>query len=207
MLGVFFLFLGAYLLMSKPSSPQPKPTEEQPKAFTFGCLPQSNPAEEQPKAFTFGCVPQSKPVEEQPKAFTFGCVPQSKPIEEQPKSFFGASRKTLKRLKLPRLPTLPSQLQPMPKVTEVGSESESDSEPTLKRPKGSQKVTTTTDKFRDTCHKATELLFSFLELNQAVELGGVENKMVRRKEKVLLTTMTSISEELARLKTTVRKTK
>ena len=206
MLGVCFLFLGAYLLMSKPSSPQPKPTEEQPKAFTFGCYPQSKPVEVQPMV-TIGCSPQSKPVEVQPKSFFGACSPQSKPIEEQPKSFFGASRKTLKRLKLPRLPTLPSQLQPMPKVTEVGSESDSDSEPTLKRPKGSQKVTTTTDKFRDTCHKATELLFSFLELNQAVELGGVENKMVRRKEKVLLTTMTSISEELARLKTTVRKTK
>ena len=206
MLGVCFLFLGAYLLMSKPSSPQSKPVEEQPKAFTFGCVPQSKPAEVQPKSF-FGCYPQSKPVEVQPKSFFGVCSPQSKTVEEQPKSFFGASRKTLKRLKLPRLPTLPSQLQPMPKVTEVGSESDSDSEPTLKRPKGSQKVTTTTDKFRDTCHKATELLFSFLELNQAVELGGAENKMVRRKEKVLLTTMTSISEELARLKTTVRKTK
>ena len=160
--------------MSKPSSPQPKPTEEQPKAFTFGCVPQSKPVEVQPMV-TIGCSPQSK----------------SKP---------------LKKLKLPWKPsTLPSQLQPIPKVTEVVSESES--ETTLKRPKWSPKVTTTTDKFRDTCHKATELLFSFLELNQAVELGGAENKMVRRKEKVLLTTMTSISEELARLKTTVRKTK
>ena len=100
MLGVCFLFLGAYLLMSKPSSPQPKPTEEQPKPFIFGCIPQSKPVEEQPKAFTFDCVPQSKPAEVQPKSFFD--YPQSKPVEVQPMVTIGCSpqskSKPLKKL-------------------------------------------------------------------------------------------------------------
>ena len=172
--------------------------EAQPKSKGFGFSDLSSESEIR--------VTPSKPLaqpnaqqEEKQKGFTIDWL-SSKPTEVQqstpskPLFVFGAS----KPLKRGRAVSSHSARPLTPQDTDSASESED----ATKRPKGSPSITTT-DKFRDTCHKATELLFSFLELNQSLEEG--ENRTVRRKEKVLFSTMTSIGEELARLKSALRK--
>jgi len=173
--------------------------EAQPKSKGFGFSDLSSESEIRVTPSKPLAQPNAQQEEKQAKPSNFDWF-SSKPSEVQqstaskPLFVFGAS----KPLKRGRAVSSHSA----PPLTPQDTDSASESEDATKRPKGSPSITTT-DKFRDTCHKATELLFSFLELNQSLEEG--ENRTVRRKEKVLFSTMTSIGEELARLKSALRK--